>query len=571
MKKNGKTVNRFTKLIGVAAIVLATGCSETITKQDTGSNIIIPPTDTTKGVTQFTNTNPTNAQKTQSSAISNNAYSQLNSAMTSMKEDPEDFITNGNFEALRDSFKQALELDPTNAQANIGYAMASLMTIQTSPDVKKAIDSLSGTSSPKTVSQMARIAFAKGVTLSKTVATDPTVPSFLTISYVQGVIEAVVLPVLNDAVAAVNRMQSNTDFTYTFNVDGEQIKIDAAEVYVFESVLRFARASFGMMCAYNIDFYTSATNRTYSWVDDLENIENAGYRTLIKVSGDTLYRTSVEDYTAEDIYMFRLLKTNFERTDFLTLRSPYHAQIRSDLIAIPAKLKAAIQSVRSEQGVQSYDLLKPTDLDGIDDFFADAEDDLVEEGVSAALASKFATPETFLTFVTEVLSGPYTISETVDEIPFVLKINLTAFFSNPVQDIRTLLPKFRWLDEAAWKVSDSWGDPYGYTSTYPSDQIFVNENDTVIVASNRVDSIGTDWNGNRIYYLKTPYHTTMYADTNYSVEPITLIRDNGTTLNMDEDMELPYFNDYTFAGLFPDMNTRAKWLTFIRQWEPEVN
>lgn len=63
----------------------------------------------------------------------------------------------------------------------------------------------------------------------------------------------------------------------------------------------------------------------------------------------------------------------------------------------------------------------------------------------------------------------------------------------------------------------------------------------------------------------------MYIDTSYYIEPITLVRDNGTPFSLEIDGELPYFNDYTFAGLFPEMDTRAKWLAFIRQWEPEIN
>ncbi|MBL8025577.1 MAG: hypothetical protein JNL74_04155 [Fibrobacteres bacterium] len=571
MRKNGKLRGVISSIVGTGLIVLAAGCAET-TKPDSGYTTSTP-VDTTKGITQFTNTNPTAEQKTQAAAISNSSYLSLNNAMTSMSNDPQNFVEDGNFSSLRDSFKLALQLDPTNTQANIGYAMASLMTIQTSPDVKKAIDSLSGSVSttPKTVSQMARIAFAKGTALPKTLASDPTVPSFLTYSYVQGVIESVVLPVLNDAIASVNRIQANADFTYTFNVDGEQVKIDAAEIYVFESVLRFTRASFGMMCAYNVDFYTSSNDRTYSWVDEVQAIEDIGWRNIYRLSNDTLYELSVSDDRKTEMYMFRLLKTNYERADFLTIRSPYHAQIKKDLIAIPEKLKAALQSVRAEQGVMSYDLWKPTDLEGMDEFFTDAESSLVEEGISAALASKFATPETFLTFVKEILSGPYTINEVVDGKPFVLKINLTGFFDNPVQDLRTLLPKFKWYPEAVWSKADNYNNDYGWTSSYGYNSITLWDNDTLIAPANRIDSIAPNGDFGTTYFFTTPYRTQMYADSSYYIEPVTLIRDDGSEFNMEDSEELPYFNDYTFAGTFPDMTTRAKWLTFIRQWEPTIH
>ncbi len=270
--------------------------------------------------------------------------------------------------------------------------------------------------------------------------------------------------------------------------------------------------------------------------------------------------------------MARLLKSNYNRANFLTIRSSYHAQIKNDFIAIPLKLKAAIESVRAEQGVQSYDLWKPADLESVDDFFSETEDRLLEEGLSTALAGKFATPETFLSFITDLLSGPYAINETVEDKPFVLTINLMAFFNNPVQDLRTLMPKFMWYNEAAWKKADTWDNPYGYTNPAGNNQVYASYDDSLLAEQGRITSIDFSFSyGSKIYHLNSPYYTEMYIDTSYYIEPITLVRDNGTPFSLEIDGELPYFNDYTFAGLFPEMDTRAKWLAFIRQWEPEIN
>jgi len=55
-------------------------------------------------------------------------------------------------------------------------------------------------------------------------------------------------------------------------------------------------------------------------------------------------------------------------------------------------------------------------------------------------------------FVTQLLSGPYTFDETIDSTHVNLTVNLAAWFDDPVTDLRTLLPRYKWTDEQAWTV-----------------------------------------------------------------------------------------------------------------------
>ena len=58
----------------------------------------------------------------------------------------------------------------------------------------------------------------------------------------------------------------------------------------------------------------------------------------------------------------------------------------------------------------------------------------------------------------------------------------------------------------------------------------------------------------------TGVDTVFYTYYEHYIDPIVLIDDANQPI--DEDA-FPYFNDYTFGGLFPNMTSRQQWVDLL--------
>jgi hypothetical protein len=498
------------------------------------------------------------------------------------------------FASLRDGFDEVLSSkDSYHMKANIGYVVSSVLALNTNESFWMLVDSLdayftavdstTGASLPRPLAKSGKVmrkALARGgVTgLGKSMAavswsalalsnTDPSFPKFITLAYIQSIAENDVLPVLNNVVAACGRMETCGDRSLFLEIEGDTFEIDKGEVHLLDAQMRLLRAGLNSFCMYETDIYAPGTTDN-SWIDSLRHMEStSGY--IYSLSGDTLKTVYMRDDATASSFMARLIKYNMTRNGFLTQRRANGLMVKNDLLAIPKTIKTGIAYIRDEKDNQSNDILKIADLMNADRDLVDVPQQMIDDGVSPALANKFRSPESIADFVTEILTGPYTFDEmTTDSVRINLTVNLTAMLDSPVYDLRTLLPKYAWLPDSEWVVHSEdnnslWADNGSMVYVYPEDSL--------AIPASAIDEIDSSSGFYRVVYLKSEYNQTRYIDSSVTIIPICLIDDAGSRIAFEDIPDMvesktffPYFNDYTMGGVFPGM-TRQKWLDLIYQ------
>lgn len=496
-------------------------------------------------------------------------------------------IKTKNFASIREGFNTILTTeDSYNMKATVGYMVSSLLALNTSAAVWTMVDSLdsyfnqsdsasNGVSLSKTGLMKQTLAKSGVVGLGKSIAASslqglakmaqqPSFPKFITTSYIQNIAENEVLPILDNLVACCNRMESCGDRSLELTIEGDTFNLDKGDIYMLDAQIHLLRAVMNGFCLYDMNLYASGTT-DMSWIDTLSNM-NTNDAVRYSLSSDTLY-TNDKSNVSVQTFVFNTIKYNMQRTGFLSVRSNNFARVKADLLAVPSAIKAGVTYIRAETGDQSKNIIKISDIGNVDNDLADVPARMMDHGVSATLANNFKTPETIADFVTQLLSGPYTLNETIDSTAINITVNLTAMLDNPVADLRTLLPKYQWLPANEWYTwsQDEWADDYS------SDNFSFDSGDSVAIARALIDSITPDpWSSDgEICYLKTTYDHSVEIDSNADVMPVTLVDDANariTSAEIDSLVKaktfLPYFNDYTFGGLFPGM-TRQKWINII--------
>ena len=511
------------------------------------------------------------------------------------------------FISLRNDFNSIIQKQSANPKANFGFMVSALLTLNTSATIKKLVDSLDVYSnslntwlSPTTTTQpiMAKRAMQNAyesqgiIGLGKALAVrtgdmvraqtqKPSFPSFVTQEYIQTIAEEEVLPVLDMIITAAQRLEQAGDMSINLVVDdnGQQdsFDLDKGEIYSADALCHLARAYLGMFCAYDMNLYAPGTTN-YSWYDDIIG-STSNDSLIITFSGDTLYHLYKYNDVGPMISEAKMFKYNLGRTGFMTIRKANHAKVKADLLAVADLVKTGITYIRNEKDNQDNDIIKMSSINDADRGLVDFKTQLVKDGVSPALANKFATPESIADFVTQLLSGPYTFDETVDSAHVNLTVNLAAWFDDPVTDLRTLLPHYTWTNEQAWTVTKQ-DDAFTYANQEQVPWLYsfsvFSENGwvtSVRISPSLIDSIRPSiWGyGDSVYYLKRPIDYTASIDSSVYLDPLRLLDDNNTMLSTAEIDTLikhkeffPYFTDYTFHGVFPAM-TRQKWIDLIYQ------
>jgi len=143
-----------------------------------------------------------------------------------------------------------------------------------------------------------------------------------------------------------------------------------------------------------------------------------------------------------------------------------------------------------------------------------------------------------------------------------------------VADLKTLLPKYTWTSENTWKVNkQNYKNAY---SNFTGDSSFTVYDDGLpfsikIPAANIVRTTTDSW-GNTKYILNRPIRYIATIDSSIYIDPLRLADADGIeisseqiNLQIDQKTFFPYFDDYTFHGLFPDLTTRQSWISMIYQ------
>lgn len=508
--------------------------------------------------------------------------------------------------SIRSSFEELLGIDSSRFKSNVGLILSSIMSLNSNQKIWKMVDSieswvedvdtyLEGDPEPAPRNGLFKKAMKKGgvlslgkMMLSQTpeiltgMVRKPSFPKFITLSYIQGIMESEMVPIIDKVIATAARIEGLQTDAMKIDVDGDTYELDKGEIYLFDASMHLLRACVRMYCAYDLNLSTSPSDLGYTWIDSMI-VNVKGYETsknILTIKGDTLLHIYRYDDSKILTTLLKTFKYNLEqRPQFMSIRKQNHEGMLADLRIVPQKVKTGMSSIRNETDDQEDDLVRISDVLSCDEDLLDISQELIDDGASQSFAQNFSSVERLADFVTKLLEGPYAFNETIDGKNRSLTINLSSFFTNPVTDLRSLLPKYTWVDEAKWMTTDVWQDSYQYsnykirwnTSTQKYDTltcINLYEDDSLVIDPSMIDSTAYyEWYTQ--YTISHPVKYTVTIDSTYSIEPVRLVDDSGKPISFDEIEDLidsntffPYFNDYTVNGLFPDM-TRQKWLDLI--------
>ncbi len=522
------------------------------------------------------------------------------------------------FKELSDVFAGIVKGQPTHYKANVGAIVSSVLAINSSPTLIRIADSLdsyfsdmddyfsstntSGGSDRRsslanrsiTSGNMASSLFKRkgkrdlyskavrhdginglGLSLMATLpeiivarAEMPKIPKFITVSYIQDAIENEIIPVLDRTTKSFDNIEALHDTTnMKFVIDSETVELDMADIYMTDASIRALSAGLAIFTAYDWDLYTSSTDQSYSWVDEvIREADNFEYYTThnLSLDGDTVID---ENYYNVDTALYEMIYDvvdyNYNsRPGFLSIRKENHSRAYKDLLAVPTKLRKALQLLDAENDNQEDDLIKKVDISDLTTEMVDIKADMIAEGFSEAFAKNFESPLKFIDFVENILTGPFVFDETIDSINLKITIDISKFFTNPVEDFHDWVPlhKFRSKNNIIEFIESPW------TSGYKQSYIWIYDGDSVNVdniPSSIIDTITED----QILFTSSHYYKDDYK---YDYPAfIDFLDDQGKTITMEamldslENGKIAYFKDYTLNGMFPEMTTRKSWNDFI--------
>ncbi|HEX2956914.1 MAG TPA: hypothetical protein VHO70_08775 [Chitinispirillaceae bacterium] len=410
----------------------------------------------------------------------------------------------------------------------------------------------------------------------------PSFPQFLTVSYIQNLIETLIVDRLNEVISSTQRLRNLAAVSLPVSIDDETYEIDMGDIMILESAARATRAAFSLMLIYNYDIYSPNGSNDMKWVrtvfDAIDNEESYS-RMTYKLSGDSLYYNHYYDASRMMSPIMDIYTYNLKRDDFLSVRRQFHTAVYNDLKEIPVLLKAAVTSIKSETDNQDDDVFPAADIFDMTSEMSDVSAEMLEEGVSPGLAAKFQTPEAFMDFVSLLLTQPYTLDETIDGKKFSITVDISKLFTNPASSLKDYWPKYK--IPAGNDRYVNYTMHHNYSEYQGSKFIYIYEDDydTVIldIPQSLIKSITPSQyeGGSTRIELTTPYVYSVYVDSTRSMMPIQYVDDAGKPidyLSLLTDSEItvadiqkcfPYFNDYTMRGLFPQMITRQKWIDLV--------
>ncbi len=359
-------------------------------------------------------------------------------------------------------------------------------------------------------------------------------------------IHDVILPETQSIVDHLAVAESDPNFSILIisgEAEPDTVEIDLGEVYVLDAVVRALRSGLLIATAYDVEL---APNGDYSWITDLfSSSDYTGYDVHTYESVvDTLFLYDDEEVSVNRDAAFiegidNLLTPG---SYFLTLwTNPWSGEnamqtAYTELNTLLAKLETAYNFILAEEDDQSNDLISQILLAELDEAVLSIGDDLPD------YIGTWETIPDVIAWIEEVLSGPYTIPVELNETEtFDLAINLSALFLNPVADWKTKLPYMEILDVEEW-ASFSETIVYGPYNWNPMSPYNASVNDEDMV----FNSIGA------YYIIESNWDTTT---------PLHFL--DGPDGDVIEE-EFLYFPDYTFGGLFPDMD-RDGWLTLTAE------
>lgn len=410
---------------------------------------------------------------------------------------------------------------------------------------------------------------------------NPSWPQFITVSYIQDIIDNEIVPRLGRVIAACERIEKESyNESVIINAMDESTEVDVADIFLLEASIRALRSSLLIFTSYEWDLYAPGTSN-YTWIDklvDLEDQSSVKNYQRFTLRGDTLITTTYRpaDRAIAD-YSYDLVKYNMERPGFCSLKQNNLGTAHNDLIAVAQKVKRAVAALKAENDSQEDDLLPVSELNNFEGDMISMKDRLLREEFTEEFAANFANPTTFANFVERVLSGPYTFDQSFsvtngNKARINFSVDLSKFFTNPIQDFRDYLPLYEFRNKADIIEEDEYvREPY--SSSYGSSSIYIYNNyygepiidipESMILSDNN-----NDWY--REITLTREYFVEKYITVDEMFVPVYHLDHSGNRLTLEEvktlieeQHEIPYYEDYTVNGIFPGMS-REKWNELLK-------
>ena len=388
--------NMLLYIIVIIAVVITSGCedeaTETIVDTDIEPDSALASVKVNEAI----------------SALENELFLFIDQIENDLIDHPGDI----DFTSSNTLFREALDLDPLNLDANFGAGLTEMLIISQDAEVQSAFDQWEAFIDTGTVFEPSGSAgmMSKGTLLPpfvsgsrlprvsetelthsylkmiKMAVTDPPV-----LEDIQIIIEQNLIPKLNFAIGALEVVDTNSDYTFTVtpkmlgDLDEDALELDLTEIFMMEAGLNLLNSFSNMLVAYSFGFST---------YDSAAIVSN-----LSQGSG------------------FLKLRPNGEAS---------MSQAKTSLLSASAKLDDAIEFLKAEVDDQIDDIIKI----GADDL-SDSDLDSVTNG-----NADFRTYLDQGWTMTEDWDGNF---NTPDE-PLTFKFG--SLFDSPVSDFKALLPPY---------------------------------------------------------------------------------------------------------------------------------
>jgi hypothetical protein len=511
-------------------------------------------------------------QLARADSISTNWFMTLYDTMLSLSDYSADDMRDIRFDSMRSGFEQAVGIESGNEMGNLGLALIELLEVNYSDVMWAFVDSLESwvegdsvfipfpplpdfsTDRHRTLigNQFQLMVEMPMLTIARVAAA----PDNISFGTVQDIIADEIIPKLNNAISHMNRIHpSNSDgirLCFDYDEFPECLRFDMGELMVFSAGFYALRSAMNSAIAYDVDFL--GPDGTYEWVRDYLDAEYGDHygfyqcyrHNLIELGAiDDLeliwYNSWQEHFAIADSILVSIAYYNVEtRTDFLSLRNggtPLR-NAHADMLMAFTRLEQAAAYIRDPNRDETEEnVIKLGDL-------TDFDSELQNDPDVPNFMQGWNSLEDVIAFGKEFLAGPYEFNEEIgnSDTEYTWRMNISRLFLAPVNDWNSKLPYHRWdLPAGAWILPDTtvdWVDDNGGGSYWFEDM----DNNCEYT---QLDNIGT------VYWMTVGRY--------FNTTDILVLLDGPGGDPINPNTDFPYFEDYTFNGLFPDMNSHADW------------
>lgn len=220
-------------------------------------------------------------------------------------------------------FSSALESQPGNCEAQLGYALVSIVNLLNDAELNTIIDTLlNGSSDQKRA--LINIYQAENYA-SEVVKTAIQADSTLITDRIQGIIESNALPTVQQSLKIFKNLIDN-DFYYVYEADGIEFSLGKGEFQLTAGALQATEAALTILASYDLD---ASLNGSYNWI-----------QSLIPSNYNTTDSTKARLYSNAVNHALSLLSTE---TNFLSIKQSW----RTKYTAIPDLLDSAVGNVKN--------------------------------------------------------------------------------------------------------------------------------------------------------------------------------------------------------------------------------